>query len=90
MHHEAQCVHLSQSPLLLVVANAVEKHRRFLRNELDHRLLLLQCSCQPRALGAICMLDRSKKLWRTSLLVRIDDSVEHGAQPFEPAAFAAF
>ena len=35
------------------------------------------------------MLDRSEKLWRTSLLVRVDDSVEHIAQPFEPAAFAA-
>ncbi len=52
--------HLSQSPLLLVFANAVEKRRRFLRNELDHRLLLLQCSCQPRTLVARCMLGRVK------------------------------
>jgi hypothetical protein len=42
---ECNVRHLSQSPVLLVFANAVEKHRRFVRNELDHRLLLLQCSC---------------------------------------------
>ncbi len=34
------------------------------------------------------MLDRSQ-VQRTSLIVRVDDSVEHGAQPFEPAVFAA-
>ena len=35
------------------------------------------------------MLDRSKQERRASLLVRIDDSVQHGAQSFEPAAVAA-
>ena len=35
------------------------------------------------------MLDRSKQVLRTFLLVHIGDSVEHGAQPFEPAAVAA-
>ena len=44
--------HLSQSPLLLVFANAVGKHRRFLRNVLDHGLLALQRSCRTRALWA--------------------------------------
>jgi hypothetical protein len=89
VHQEAQCAHLTQSPFFLVSANAGKKHRRFLRNVLDQRFLAFQRSCEPRALGAgWCMLDRSK-VCRASLHVRIDDSVQHGAQPFEPAAFAA-